>query len=103
PLMVISSGELGTTVAEIEKNLTNFLQYAAMWKAIVLIDEADVLLKTRMTSVSNHLEQNSLVAVFLHQLEYFQGILFLTCNRGTALDPAIKSRMHLFLYLFPSV
>lgn len=62
PLLIISSGELGTQVSEIDQNLTAFLQYAAMWKAIVLIDEADVFLETRMTEVSNRLEQNSLVA-----------------------------------------
>ncbi|KIJ46721.1 hypothetical protein M422DRAFT_66719 [Sphaerobolus stellatus SS14] len=101
PLLVISSGELGTKVAEIDKNLSTFLQYAAMWKAIVLIDEADVFLEARLTGVSNRLEQNSLVAVFLRQLEYFQGIVFLTSNRGSGFDPAIKSRIHLFLQFAP--
>jgi hypothetical protein len=61
-LLVISSGELGTTVSEIDQNLTMFLQYAALWKAIILIDESDVFLEARMTGVSNRLEQNSLVA-----------------------------------------
>jgi len=100
-LLIISSGELGTKVSDIDQNLTKFLQYASMWKAIVLIDEADVFLEARMTGVSNRLEQNSLVAVFLRQLEYFQGIVFLTSNRGTGFDPAIKSRIHLFLQFAP--
>jgi len=39
--------------------------------------------------------------VFLRQLEYFQGIVFLTSNRGTGFDPAIKSRIHLFLQFAP--
>jgi len=91
-----------------------------MWKAIVLIDEADVFLEARVTGVSNRLEQNSLVAgpslskllsrnnvlifvplVFLRQLEYFRGIVFLTSNRGSGLDPAIRSRIHLFLQFSP--
>ncbi|KAF9460015.1 P-loop containing nucleoside triphosphate hydrolase protein [Collybia nuda] len=100
-LVVVSSGELGTTVSEIDINLSTFLQYASMWKAIVLIDEADVFLEARMTEVSNRLEQNSLVAVFLRHLEYFQGIVFLTSNRGRNFDPAIKSRIHLFLQFDP--
>lgn len=71
-----------------------------------------------MTEVSNRLEQNSLVAgtsrflmcqlyldtsvpVFLRHLEYFQGIVFLTSNRGRNFDPAIKSRIHLFLQFDP--
>lgn len=61
----MSSGELGESVPEIDNNLTKFLQYAAIWGAIVLIDEADVFLEARMTGISNRLEQNSLVAGWL--------------------------------------
>lgn len=44
-----------------------------------------------------------MVAVFLRQLEYFQGIIFLTSNRVSVFDAAIKSRIHLALqYLTPS-
>ena len=39
--------------------------------------------------------------VFLRQLEYFRGIVFLTSNRGSGLDPAIRSRIHLFLQFSP--
>jgi AAA+ superfamily predicted ATPase len=35
--------------------------------------------------------------VFLRQLEYFQGIIFLTSNRVSVFDEAIKSRIHLAL------
>src|SRR4051812_27652689 len=35
--------------------------------------------------------------VFLRHLEYFQGIIFLTSNRVSVFDPAIKSRIHLAL------
>lgn len=35
--------------------------------------------------------------VFLRQLEYFQGIVFLTFNRVSGFDRAIKSRIHLLL------
>jgi AAA+ superfamily predicted ATPase len=34
-------------------------------------------------------------AVFLKQLEFFSGIVFLTTNRIHAFDPAMKSRIHL--------
>lgn len=61
--MVISSGELGTEVSDIDRNLTKYLQYATIWGAIVLIDEADVFLEERMSGASaDRLEQNSLVA-----------------------------------------
>jgi len=100
-LLSISSGELGVTVPEIDNSLNRFLECAALWKAIVLIDEADVFLEARSNGVSNRLEQNSLVAVFLRHLEYFQGIVFLTSNRGSGLDPAIRSRIHLLLQFNP--
>ncbi len=40
--------------------------------------------------------------MFLRQLEYFQGIIFLTSNRVSVFDQAIKSRIHLALqYVSP--
>jgi AAA+ superfamily predicted ATPase len=39
--------------------------------------------------------RNALVAVFLKQLEYFSGVVFLTTNRLRAFDLAMKSRVHL--------
>ena len=61
-LIVISSGELGTSVSDIDYNLTKFLQYATIWGAVVLIDEADVFLEARTRGLADRLEQNSLVA-----------------------------------------
>ena len=42
-----------------------------------------------------HLHHNTLVSVFLRQLEYFQGVMILTTNRVTAFDEAVQSRIHL--------
>ncbi|OJD11906.1 hypothetical protein AJ78_07412 [Emergomyces pasteurianus Ep9510] len=42
----------------------------------------------------NGLHHNALVSVFLRSLEYFEGIMFLTTNRHTTLDPAMQSRIH---------
>lgn len=44
---------------------------------------------------SYHDAHNRLVTVFLRKLEYYQGILFLTSNRGIQFDDAILSRIHL--------
>ena len=42
--------------------------------------------------------------MFLRQLEYFQGILFLTSNRVQVFDRAIRSRIHLALqYQAPDI
>ena len=46
---------------------------------------------------SYHDTHNRLVAIFLRKLEYYQGILFLTSNRGIQFDDAILSRIHLII------
>jgi SpoVK/Ycf46/Vps4 family AAA+-type ATPase len=63
PLLSISSGDLGESTWEIDLTLKEFLRYATIWGAIVLIDEADVFLEARQANgVGSRLEQNSLVA-----------------------------------------
>ncbi|KAJ7879172.1 P-loop containing nucleoside triphosphate hydrolase protein [Mycena leptocephala] len=95
PLYVVSAGDLGTTPTYLEGELAKVFSLAPVWDAIVLIDEADVFLQERGTA---DVERNAMVAVFLRQLEYFQGILFLTTNRVKQFDPAFQSRIHLSLH-----
>lgn len=59
PLYTLSAGELGIDPVTVEKNLSEALRYATIWKAIVLMDEADVLLEQR---THNDLKRNSLVS-----------------------------------------
>lgn len=80
-----------------EYRLKRVLQYATMWKAIVLLDEADVFLEERQNSGQGDGKRNALVAVFLKELEYFSGIVFLTTNRLASFDAAMRSRIHLAL------
>lgn len=44
-----------------------------------------------------HDNHNRLVTIFLRKLEYYQGVLFLTSNRGIQFDDAILSRIHLII------
>ncbi|KAI1149941.1 P-loop containing nucleoside triphosphate hydrolase protein [Nemania diffusa] len=83
-----------------ERNLRRLLQYATLWKAVVLLDEADVFLEMREEKAGNA-ERNALVAIFLKELEYFSGIIFLTTNRVETFDWAMKSRVHLALGFSP--
>ncbi|KAI1088335.1 P-loop containing nucleoside triphosphate hydrolase protein [Rostrohypoxylon terebratum] len=85
--------------ASFEKELKKILRYATIWQAVVLLDEADVFLEARKDVGST--ERNSLVAVFLKELEYFGGIVFLTTNRVKSFDIAMKSRIHLSLSYTP--
>jgi len=74
--------------------LSNIFQTASAWKALLLLDEADVYLQKRSDF---SLERNRLVAIFLRKLEYFDGVLFLTTNLVNQFDEAILNRIHLVL------
>ena len=95
PLYIMSVGELGVTPSDLEQNLTNILHLASRWKAILLLDEADIVLEQRQ---DHDLARNAMVAIFLRQLEYFDGILFLTTNRVKNFDTAFNSRISLALH-----
>lgn len=91
PLYMVSVGELGTDVPSLETNLRNILQVSSSWNAVLLIDEVDIFLEKRDLDI----HRNALVGVFLRLLEYYNGILFLTTNRVTHIDPAFYSRISL--------
>ena len=59
--------------------LKEVFEYAVLWKAILLLDEADIFLQERNV---NDLKRNALVTIFLRELEYFDGIIFVSirCN-----------------------
>ncbi|QRW20661.1 AAA family ATPase [Rhizoctonia solani] len=95
PLYVVSSGELGTQAPELEKQLNNILEMTTTWKAVVLIDEADVFLEARNTF---DITRNSLVSVFLRVLEYHTGVLILTTNRIRTFDNAFISRISMAIH-----
>ncbi|KAG0566024.1 hypothetical protein KC19_7G032400 [Ceratodon purpureus] len=95
PLWTLSAFELGTTPQAVETMLVKVLDIAASWGAILLLDEADVYLERRS---SKDLTRNAITGVFLRQLEYYRGVLFLTTNRDDSFDEAICSRITQFLY-----
>jgi len=88
PLYCVQCSQLGTNEAQLEKELRIVLCRAQRWKAILLIDEADVYVHER----GDDIQQNAIVGVFLRVLEYYRGILFMTSNRETVIDDAIMSR-----------
>lgn len=88
PLYRVHSGQLGTDAATVEAALTTALDNATRWRAVLLIDEADVFVRKR----GNDLEMNAVVGVFLRTLEYYKGLLFLTTNLPDEIDDAILSR-----------
>ncbi|CAG8784206.1 1441_t:CDS:2, partial [Gigaspora rosea] len=95
PLWIISVHELGTEPDDVEKKLVKILYIGHEWRAVLLLDEADIYLEKRC---SIDLKRNVMVSIFLRHLEYHQGILFLTTNRITNFDPAICSRVNMFFH-----
>ena len=88
PLYSIHSGTLGVDAESVRKRLESVFKRAKRWNAVLLLDEADVFVLER----GNDLQQNAIVAEFQRTLEYFDGLMFMTTNRGENIDDAILSR-----------
>ena len=91
PLYMLSSGELGDEPTAMDTRLRQIMELTETWDAVLLIDEADVFLSKRDNT---NMTRNAIVSIFLRQLEYYKGILFLTTNRKQEVDEAFKSRVH---------
>ncbi|KAF4534968.1 AAA family protein [Lasiodiplodia theobromae] len=94
PLYSLRASDLGTDSDQVEATLKDALECCKLWNAVLLIDEADVFMEKRS---ADRLEQNELVSIFLRNLEYYQGVMFLTTNRVDAIDDAFRSRIDLIL------
>ncbi|OAP63889.1 hypothetical protein AYL99_03116 [Fonsecaea erecta] len=94
PLYIPSASDLETSPERVKAGLSKALECCQLWDAILLLDEVDVFLETRG---SNSLDRNELVFIFLRRLEYYQGLIFLTTNHLSAIDPAFRSRFDLIL------
>ncbi len=86
--------ELKTRMKHLEKNLSQILDIAHTWRAVLLIDEIDVFLKQQELRDVN---RNALVSIFLRMLKYFQSILFLITNHVATFDETFQSRIHIEL------
>lgn len=96
PLYTVGCGNLGTEPEQIESRLKKVFEYAVAWKAILLMDEGDIFLQERDI---HNVRRNAIVSIFLRELDYFDGILFLTTNRPGDIDEAFQSRIHVSIGL----
>jgi hypothetical protein len=59
PLYYMQPGDLGSQAKDVDKALASALELCRMWKAMLLLDEADVFLGARSTK---SFERNELVS-----------------------------------------
>lgn len=90
---MVSTGELGIDADVVDKRLDTILEITRRWGCVLLIDEADVFLSLR----GQDLAKDTLVSIFLRRLEYFRGVLILTTNRQSQIDPAFESEFPEYL------
>lgn len=98
PLYRVLAGELGSSPSAIESALTEILDLASYWHCIVLLDEVDTFISTR---TSGDRTSSEIVSIFLRQMEYYRGIIFLTTNLPRNIDSAFRSRCRLHIQYQP--
>lgn len=98
PLYPITYADLGEKPSTVETNLRRIFRYGQRWNCILLLDEADVFLAPRGLSET---QRNSIVSIFLRNLEWYPGLIFLTTNLLKDFDEAILDRIHLKLHYPP--
>jgi len=89
PLLKVNLGRVANHL-KWEQSLEQIFLNAEAWKAILLIDEAEIVLEKR---TFERMTQNSWISVFLRKLEYYKGILILTTNLIHCIDEAFESRI----------
>ncbi|KAH7374613.1 ATPase [Plectosphaerella cucumerina] len=94
PLFYLQAEDLGISAATLGANIKRVFEMATDWDAVVLLDEADVFMAERRP---HDISRNELVSIFLRELEYFRGIIFLTTNLLATIDSAFRSRVSLHL------
>ncbi|KAL4864486.1 hypothetical protein BDV12DRAFT_188913 [Aspergillus spectabilis] len=85
------SPHLGTEEDSVEAEPTKWFSLAQRWRAILLIDEADIFVERRE---HKDISRNGIVSAFLRKIEYFGGLFFLTTNRAGHIDGAFISQVH---------
>ncbi|KAI0452825.1 P-loop containing nucleoside triphosphate hydrolase protein [Xylaria acuta] len=85
-------GKTLTVHDTLEESLTRIMERASRWKAVLLIDDADVFVERH---ASLNFQHNTVVNAFLRMLDNYTGIVFLTTTRVNAIDSAFMSRIHI--------
>ena len=98
PLYYLQAEDLGTNATVLGSKIKKVFEMATEWDAVILLDEADVFMAKRDPG---DIARNELVSIFLRELEYFKGIIFLTTNLYSTIDTAFRSRVNIHLVFKP--
>ena len=98
PLYYLQAEDLGINAAYLGPKIKKVFEMATEWNAVILLDEADVFMAERSPA---DIARNELVSIFLRELEYFRGIIFLTTNLYSTIDTAFRSRVNIHLLFEP--
>ena len=98
PLYYLQAEDLGTNPSILGPKIKKVFEMATEWNAVILLDEADVFMAQRSPA---DIARNELVSIFLRELEYFRGIIFLTTNLYSTVDAAFRSRVNIHLVFSP--
>ena len=95
PLWRMEASELESPfVGESESRLHAFFSRSKGEKCVLLLDEADsVLTDRRLAEGSTRRYITSLTNAWLRELDRFEGILVLTSNNASSMDPAVERRI----------
>jgi SpoVK/Ycf46/Vps4 family AAA+-type ATPase len=81
-------------IGETEKNILEIFRAARAADAVLLLDEADAILSSRIDGGQyNDRAYNRQVSILLGELENFEGLVILTTNRAVTLDEALARRV----------
>ena len=82
-------------VGETEKQLARVFEAAEAGHALLLFDEADALFAKRSAEVKSAVDRyaNLEVNYLLQRVESFEGVVILTTNLDTSIDPALRRRL----------
>jgi AAA+ superfamily predicted ATPase len=92
-------------IGETGKNIREAFRDAEKHNAVLLLDEADAIVssRVRVDRGVDH-EFNRDVSILMQEMEKFNGVLILTTNLSTNLDRAIERRLNLkIIFPFPDV
>jgi AAA+ superfamily predicted ATPase len=95
PLHIADYAQLESKwIGDTEKNIVEIFRAAKEAKAVLLLDEADAILSSRVDGgLYNDRAYNRQVSILLHELELFDGLCIMTTNRMVVLDEGLARRV----------